>query len=60
MFWVGVRKKVQKIKINRWATVVKGLIYINNSFIIISKRRCMRFYSTVYQSCYHLVFDQEI
>jgi hypothetical protein len=26
MFWVGGRKQLQKIKINRWATVGKGLI----------------------------------
>jgi hypothetical protein len=34
MFWVGGRKQLQKIKINRWAAVGKGLTIQKDTFDI--------------------------
>jgi hypothetical protein len=53
MFWVGGRKQLQKIKINRWATVGKGLMII---------AYCIRLFIqlivvTIFKICSRLLFS---
>jgi hypothetical protein len=60
MFWVGGRKQLQKIKINRWATVGKGLKRIEDKeFKQILKTDAIRFRNSTIKYHENIVRNQE-